>query len=226
MITEQQSSTYDIRDGFFNALDADPYFANYTRRTDHMSPVQQDLTPYLGVYLIDELMLPDGDANAGCIRFLHNSRIGFSVVQAHNDRRALERGIDQAYLHIMNRLWTDAGINNVWKSSNPEGTLIEALTRGTRRHVWGPMSARNETPFCELEYVITATFRSEWFPDITDMLDEIDVTTVVNNLDPTGNVIQPVIVKYTGLSTAPLKPTPQQMMQVLRANIVRPKAAR
>ena len=47
-----------------------PFFANYTKRKNKMLQVQPDLLPYLGVYLLDETMTPDGDANAGNIRFI------------------------------------------------------------------------------------------------------------------------------------------------------------
>ena len=116
-IVEQQTWSLDLADAFFNALSTDPYFAGYTCRESQMLPVQTNLIPYLGVYLLDENHGPDGDANAGMIRFIHTARFGISVVQANNDARALRRSIDNAFLHIMSRLWTDAGISNVWKGA-------------------------------------------------------------------------------------------------------------
>jgi len=197
-VTEQQTWSLDIRDAFFNALNADPYFAAYTRRKTKMLPVQPALIPYLGVYQIDENMTPDGDANAGCIRFTHTLRVGFSVVHANNDQVAIEKSVDAAQQHIMMRLWTDAHINNVWKSGNPEGALIEAIVRGTSRKVWGSAGAKNETPICELEYNVSCTYRTEWFPDITDTLNEIDVTTGVKAGDTQAEMAQrqQVTVKY------------------------------
>jgi hypothetical protein len=194
MITEQQSSGYDIRDAFFNLLDADAFFAAYTRRKDKMLPVQQNLIPYLGVYLVDEVMVPDGDANAGCVRFIHTARIGFSIVVANSTPNAAEKTADQAFNKIMARAYCDLKLMNVLKSDNPEGVLIESITRGTRRAIHGAMSTDNETPFVEMQYEASCSFRSEWYPDITDTLDEIDVTVAVNNVDPTQ--VQPITVKY------------------------------
>ena len=204
MITEQQSWSLDIRDAFYNALSSDAYFAGYTCRKNKMLPVQTNLIPYLGIYLIDEGMTPDGDGNAGMIRFVHNVRIGMSVVQANNDSVALEQSIDKAFLAIMTRLWTDAGITNVFKgaspftSENPEHAMIEAISRGTRRHIWGTAGANNETPMCELEYNVSATYRTEWWPDIITTLDEIDVTTGVKATDTQAemNQRQQISVKY------------------------------
>jgi hypothetical protein len=201
-VVEKNSWALDIRDAFFNVLDADAYFSAYTRRTNKMLPVQTDLIPYLGVYLVDETMAPDGDPNAGCVRFLHTVRLGFSVVQANNDAYALEHSVDAAWQHILATVLTSASILNVWESGNPEGALIEALTRGVRRHVWGTAQGRNETPLCELEWSLSATYRTEWYPDITDTLNEIDVTASIDNADI--NVIPPVKVVYdfSGLKRA------------------------
>ena len=197
-VTEQHTSALDIRDAFYNALEADPYFADWTVRKNKWLPVQVDLIPYLGVYLIDELQTPDGDANAGCIAFVHTARIGFSIVVANNDEVLGEEAIDAGMHEIMKRLWTDAKINNVFQSSNPEGTLFEAVSRGTRRHVFGAGGTNNEFPWFECEYNVSIVFRSEWYPDIVDTLDEIDVTTgiKINESQADRDKRQQVTVKY------------------------------
>src|ERR1700743_1949306 len=96
-ITDTQSFSLVIRDVFYDALRSDPFFASYTCRKNKMLAVQPQLLPYLGVYIIDETMLPDGDANAGHIRFSHTLRIGFSVMIANNDQVVAEQGIDAAW---------------------------------------------------------------------------------------------------------------------------------
>lgn len=198
MITEAQTCAYDIRDAFYELLIADPFFAGFTTRKNKMLPLQQNLIPYLGVYLVDEVMTPDGDANAGCVRFIHNVRIGFSVVQQNSDPNLAEQASDQAMLTIMRVAYTDLHLLNVLKNNNPEGVGIEAITRGTRRMIYGAPSTDNETPFVELQYEASCSFRSEWYPDITDTLNEIDVTTRVNNnTDPNLQVITSVY-DFTG----------------------------
>ena len=174
-ITETRSSAFDIRDAFFNAVV--PGFPNYTTRKTKMLPVQPGLIPYLGVYLIDETMTPDGDANAGMIRFSHAARIGFSVIIANNDQNAAEQTIDAAYWKILQLLYCDLHVMNILHNNNPENVGIEGITRGVRRHNFGNAGGRNETPFVELQYDVSAYFRSEWYPDVTDTLDEIDITT-------------------------------------------------
>ena len=134
MITEQQSFAYDIRDAFFNVISADTFFNGFTAKKNKMLPVQLTQLPYLGVYLVDETMTPDGDDNAGCVRFTHLARIGFSVIVVNNDQIAGEKLSDQAYLKIGTLLFTNSKIFNMIQSNNPEGVLIEGVARGTRRH--------------------------------------------------------------------------------------------
>jgi hypothetical protein len=181
MITEQQSYAFDIRDTFFNAVSTNSFFEDFTARKTKAWPVQRDLIPYLGVYFLDETTVPDGDANAGCIRFNHTARIGFSVIVQNNDPEVAEKTSDQAFLKIMAILFTDQHIMNVLAHTNVEGVLIESIMRGTRRHIYGSTGANNETPFLELQYDVSAFYRTEWYPDITDTLDSIHVTTNVNN---------------------------------------------
>jgi hypothetical protein len=176
-ITDTQSFSLVIRDVFYDALSSDPFFASYTCRKNKMLSVQPQLLPYLGVYIIDENMVPDGDANAGHIRFSHTLRIGFSVMIANNDQVIAEQGVDAAWWKIMNRLWPDQHIMNLLNSSNPDNTRIEGVTRGVRRHVFGNAGLNNETPLAELQYDVSIFYRTGWPPIITDTLDEIDVTT-------------------------------------------------
>jgi hypothetical protein len=182
-ITETQSDAYDIRDTFFDAVSTDAFFAGWTARRNRMLSVQPDSLPYLGVYLVDEVMTPDGDANAGCIRFSHTARIGFSVIVQNNDQDLAAKTADEAFLRIMTVLYTSPTIMNVLHNDNVENVGIESITAGRRRHIYGAAGLNNETPFLELQYEVSAFFRTEWYPEISDTLDEIDVTTRITD-DP------------------------------------------
>ena len=200
MIIEQQSFLYDIRDAMYNIVTADSYFATgWQLRKTKMLQVQPDALPYLGVYIVDDAMIPDGEANAGCVRFNHTGRIGFSIIQANNDPEILEKMIDNSYWRIMGLLWTDVKLMNVLKNNNPEGVGIEGAVRGTRKPVFGSTGLDNETPFAEMQYEISCFYRSEWYPDITDDLNEIVVT--VGNKDDvdwggSSPAVQPITIKY------------------------------
>jgi hypothetical protein len=178
------SYSLQIRDTFFNALSTTPFFQHYTCRRTKMLRIQHELLPYLGVYLIDDPMVPDGDGNAGEIRFLHNLRIGFSVMVANNDQDALEAQLDAAYNAITGRLWPDQFIMNVADTYDPAthwrnvgDVKIESIERGMRKHVWGLAALNNETPVGELQYDVTCRHREGFPPVITDDLLLIDVKT-------------------------------------------------
>lgn len=200
MITETQSFAFLIRDTVYDLVT--PYFSGFKFRKNKMLAVQPDQLPYLGIYLVDETMVPDGDANAGCVRFSHTARIGFSVIIANNDPVVAEQQSDQAYLLLMRIMFTDLHFMQVIENlHNEEGVMVESVTRGTRRHIFGSPQNTNETPFVELQYECSFFFRTEWYPDITDTLDQINVTAQpVTASDPAG--IQQVEVIYDFTSTA------------------------
>jgi hypothetical protein len=185
-----QSDAFNIWQTFFDLVSADSFFSSYTIRPTKMLPVQSNLLPYLGVYLSDEDMRPDGDANAGMVRFNHSSKIGFSIVIANNNRQQLLKQVDAAFWRVMGLLWTDQSLMNVLVNANSEGVGIEGIPRGQRRFVWGSTGLNNETPFCECQYDVTAFWRSEWWPPVTDTLDEIDIKTGVKIGDTPAEMAQ------------------------------------
>jgi hypothetical protein len=183
-VTDTQSYSLVIRDVFHDALARDPFFACYTKRKTKMLTVQPDILPFLGVYIMDETMLPDGDLNAGFYDFIHTLRIGFSAIIANNDQAVAEAQIDAAFWRIMHVLWTDPYIINVIStynptlgSGNPDNTRFEGISRGVRRHVFGTTQSNNETPLAELQYDVSVQYRSMWMPTIVDDLNEVDLRT-------------------------------------------------
>ena len=201
-VTDTQSYSLVIRDVFFDAVAGDPFFANYTKRKTPMLRVQPELLPYLGVYFADETMEPDGDFNAGAIRFTHTMQIGFSVMIANNDQVANELMLDAAFWRIMNRLWPDQYIMNLIDTynphtgaGNPDNVRIEGITRGRRRFVFGDATLANETPVGELQYDVWVFGRSVWPPIITDDLEHIHVETGVKPGDTQAEMDQRLQVK-------------------------------
>lgn len=183
-ITDTQSYSLVIRDVFHDALARDPFFANYTKRKNKMLVTMPNLLPFLGVYIMDETMLPDGDLSAGFYDFIHSLRIGFSVIIANNDQDAAEQQIDAAFWRIMHVLWTDQYLLNVIDTTNydtgistPDNVRIEGVSRGVRRHVFGTAQFNNETPLAELQYDVTVQYRSMWWPTITDDFNELAIRT-------------------------------------------------
>jgi hypothetical protein len=186
-ISEVQSWSFIIRDMFFDKLEAAPFFAGFTARKSRMLPIMTATTlPYLGVYIVSEDMTPDGDLNAGEIRFTHMLKLGFTVIVVNNDPVACEAKLDQAFLTIMNTLWRDPYLTNLIDTraypggvGNPDNARIEGVARGMRRHVFGTAGKNNETPIGELQYEATVKYGADYAPIIPDDLLLISVRTGV-----------------------------------------------
>lgn len=198
-ITDDQSYSIVIRDAIFATLVTLPFFAGYNARRAKMLSVQPEHIPYLGIYVIDETMTPDGDLNAGDIRFNHAFRCGFSVVIKNNDSVQAELMLDRAFWTIMNGLWRNDGLTNFLHSTMPDNTRFEGVQRGTRKHLWGAAGANNELPIGELQYEATIVYRSQFAPPITDDLLQAHVETVPLATDgtvPPADEVQRIISEY------------------------------
>jgi hypothetical protein len=216
-ITNTQSYSWVIHKVFYDALAADAFFAGHFKRKTKMVPVQPEQLPYLGVYIVDETMNPDGEPNQPPIKFQHTVRIGFSVFYADNDQEVALASVDAAYWRINNVLFTNQYIMNLYDTSNPynygeqypgnpDNVIIESITRGVvRRPAFGATQLNNQTPLAELQYDLSVFGRTMWYPAITDTLDEIDLTTGVKPGDTPEEMAQRIQVGiHCDLTAAPL----------------------
>jgi len=143
------------------------FFKDFNFARTKALPVQVDQIPYCGIYFINELMLPDGDANVGMIRFRTSVRVGFSVIVQNNYSEAAEKKLDQAMFEIMNGLYTDPTFYI---------KKVQAFTRGERTHVYGTVGHDNETPVAELQFDLTCDLGViDWPPVIKDVLETVHV---------------------------------------------------
>jgi hypothetical protein len=171
---------------FLDKLVQAPFFAGYTARKNKALQIVTNSIPYIGVYFVNEDMSPDGDLNAGEIRFTHHLKLGFSVIVINNDPVACEAKLDQAFWAIMNTLWRDPYLTNLIDTraypggvGNPDNVRIEGVSRGTRRHVFGNAGLNNETPIGEMQYEATVKYSADYAPVIKDDLLQISVRTGV-----------------------------------------------
>lgn len=192
-ITATQSFTWVFRNVLFDAVSALPYFAPHFKRKTKMLPTQPNQIPFLGIYIADETMTPDGDANAGAIGFIHMVRYGFSVIEAANDPIVLEARLDQAFWAIMNGVWSDQYVMNrldTWNPhtgiGNPDNVRVESLERGTRKHIYGSPALDNTLATGEMQYEITAKYRTYFEPGPFDDLNMIGVKTAF----PAGSTVE------------------------------------
>ena len=183
-ISEVQSWSFIIRDMFLARLMQAEFFQGFTPRKNKALQIVTSSLPYLGVYFVNEDMSPDGDLNAGEIRFTHYLKLGFSAIVINNDPVECEAKLDQAFWAIMNTLWRDPNLTNLIDTraypggiGNPDNTRIEGVSRGTRRHVFGNAGLNNETPIGEMQYEATVKYEANYPPVITDNLLEISMRT-------------------------------------------------
>lgn len=198
-ITDAQSYSQVIRDSFFAKCVVLPFFLNFTARRSVQLPIWQQHIPYLGVYIVNEDMGPDGDANAGEIRFIHRLQIGFQVIIENNDPVAAELKLDQAFWAIMNGLWRDPDLMNFINSDMPDNVRVEAVERGRRTHEWGSSGLNNEKPSGELRYTATVLYRAEYGARVTDDFLHMHQETVPLKDDDTAPAVgevQRIITEY------------------------------
>jgi hypothetical protein len=197
-ITATQSYTWVLREVFIDKLTSLTFFSGFNLRRTRRVVIKAADLPVLGVYIIDESMVPDGDGNAGHLAFVSMSRIGFQVIIANNDEAAAESKLDAAYWQMMNGLWRDAYITNLLTSKAPDNVRLESIMRGVRRHVWGAVGLNNETPVAELQYEASILFRDEFAPSITDDLTSIhEQTGFPADHDGSVDSVDQVEVVYT-----------------------------
>jgi hypothetical protein len=183
---ETQSFTLALRDAFMEAALRLPAFAGFYSRETKQLPTQTEDLPSLGVYLIDETMVPEGDGNAGNLSFVVTARIGFSMVIVNNDPRATETTLDRLYVSLMNGLWRDPYLTSFFDTWNPHlghGTAMnarfEAIPRQMARRVYGALAASNETPIAEQQYEVSLLYRRDFEPAVEDELLEVDFKTAI-----------------------------------------------
>jgi hypothetical protein len=206
VITDTQSYGLVIRDTLYAKTVTLPFFDGFVSRRCKQMPVKVDILPFLGVYFMAESMGPDGDLNAGEVRFINDLTIGFSVVIQNNDPVESELKLDQAYWAIMNGLWRDQYIMNTIDTSAPAGVvtlpddiIIEGVRGGRRKVIWGSSGLNNEIPVAELSYEATIVYRSTFPPIIVDDLLSIHVETVPLASDgtiPPVDEVQRIIIEY------------------------------
>jgi len=183
-ISEVQSWSFIIRDMFLDRLMQAQFFQGWTPRKNKALQIMTGSLPYLGVYFVTEDMVPDGDLNAGEIRFTHQLKLGFSAIVINNDPVACEAKLDQAFWAIMNTLWRDPNLTNLIDTraypggvGNPDNTRIEGVSRGTRRHVFGNAGKDNETPIGEMQYEATVKYSADYGPFVPDAFLQMGVRT-------------------------------------------------
>jgi len=116
--------------------------------------------------LVRELMSPDGDANAGEPRFVHDLSIGLSGAIAITDSGAQLIALDTLMNDLCTKLLSDTDFI----------AMIEGVNGIDRRLSF---TKDSETPLAEIQVEMRVGFRSNWPPLVVDDLQTIHVTSAL-----------------------------------------------
>jgi len=179
-ITDTQSYAWVLLDWIFSSLSAEPFFANFkvVRITSELPIQAWSQVPFLGVYIVDEPLTPDGDYNQGAVRFTHDLTIGFQIILRNNDGAQLQKDLDAAKWFVMKNLLRKDELTNRFGPIGPDKVGFDGFPRGrVQPPRWAMTGAKNETPVGEQRLSFVFRFKSWWEPYGFPDLDRIDVTT-------------------------------------------------
>lgn len=169
---DRSSYSFLVRDAVLSRLKALNTLAGFAFAKTSFVAVQPQDVPFCGVYFLSETMTPEGDANAGEVRFRTTTRLGISIVVQNNDAEASDMKLDQIYQAIMTRLFSDDRLYN------DPNVKVQGFTSGTRLHVFGNLGKDNEIPIAELRLEIGCDLGTIVYePYVPDDLEIIHVTT-------------------------------------------------
>jgi hypothetical protein len=186
-----QTPALIVRDAIYDRVKAMPFFATFSFSKNKMMRVQTGDLPYCGIYLINELLLPEGDPNAGDIRLRDSARYGFSVIVVDNEGEDGEATLDQALKAITNGLLCDTTLTGFNRQ------LMQGITRIESTNVYGSVALDNETPVLEKQIDMTVDLGTAIFkPTIVD-----DFNTFHVDARPIQNPDAPVVEMEWNMQT-------------------------
>lgn len=190
-VSDTQSYSWILLNAIFDRLFQSSFFVNFScKRISSALQIESELhIPFLGVFLGEEILEPDGDLNAGDVRFINKVTIGIQIIVRNNNPTAMLQKLDQASWFTLNQLLRDNTLMNRLKTTMPDGNVfrLEGLPRiRFRPDVWGTTGSQNETAIGERLFWLTYQFRTEWYPNVFDDLERITVTTAYPMGDADG----------------------------------------
>jgi hypothetical protein len=213
-VSDTQSYSWIVLNAIFDRLSASSFFGGFAcKRISSALPIEAgNQIPFIGIFLTDETMTPDGDLNASNLRFIHQFTIGIQIVIKNNDSTAMLKTLDQASWFTLNQLFRDNTLTNRLKTTMLDPNVcVEGLSRVRfRPDVWGLTGLKNETPVGERLFWLTYQIGSAWEPNVFPDLERIDVTTAFPVGGDTASVDQVrVVYEFTPDSVpTPLPPDP------------------
>lgn len=186
-LSDTQSYSWIVLNAIYDRLSVSSFFSNFAvKRISSALQIETDWQlPFLGVFLGEEIMNPDGDLGVGDVRFIHNFVIGIQIAVRNNDPAAMLAKLDQASWFALNQIMRDNTLMNRLQTTLPDNVTIEGVPRVRfRPDVWGLIGSQNEIPFGERVFWITYQLRSFFAPTDFPDLERITTTTAFPPGDP------------------------------------------
>ena len=161
-----------IREAIISRLSTLPGYVGSIRRQP-VPQIQPADLPQLSVVIKSERLSPDGDANAGDLRFIGDITITISDVRGFAKQPELDAAQDDALDAIETTLFNDGTFTKM----GPEA-LFEAVTSISRTRNF---PQQGEAYFAELRLEVTFEKRVEFPAIVTDALRHVVVTAPPNN---------------------------------------------
>jgi hypothetical protein len=198
-ILDTQSYAWVLLDWIFQRLANDPFFVNFAvTRISSALPVELwSQVPFLGVFLYDEPLSPDGAMNETTVKLTHTVQIGFQIILRNNDSVKLLQDIDATSWAILRMLLRDDSLTNMFDTGS--GVSFEGVARGrVSKPRYGLAGSRNETPIAERVVDLVFQFATLWEPYGFDDLERITVETgfPIGGTDAERDAIQQVKIVY------------------------------
>ena len=198
-ILDTQSYAWILLDWIFQQLSAESFLTNFTvKRISQALPVEAwNQVPFLGVFLNDEPLSPDGDLNHGMVRLTHLVQISFQIILRNNDSAKLLQDLDSTSWFIMRTLLRDNELTNMFDTGS--GVAFEGVSRGrVSKPYFGLTGSKNETPVAMRVVDLVFKFATYWEPYGFDDLERITVTTgfPIGGTDAEREAIDQVKIVY------------------------------
>lgn len=183
-----QSYPYQVRDAMLDRIKAMPEFTGFTFRSINAFQVQPENVPFCAVYFLEEKGVPDGDPNAGEVRFWTSVRYGISVIIQNNNSDQADLKLDRFCQTLTEKLFTD---RTLYDGDFTGDAKIRSFTSLTRIHVFGNLIKDQETPTAELRLELTCDLGAITYePQIVDDFETVRETTI----PPGGDINSPAII--------------------------------
>jgi hypothetical protein len=197
-VIDVQGWSHAIEYGVANRVKAIPPFstaAKFARSTAR--PTQAEHIPFVGVYFLDENLIPEGDLNHTEPKFISHLKLGFSYIIQNDDPDTAASILRAAYWSFMKLFHAVNWSKFPYPHPDYPDRLarIEGVSAITHDCVYGNIGHNNETPIAELRMEITYVHKFDFEPVPLDKFELVHMETWPWPAQP--DKVKPIITEWT-----------------------------